>query len=70
MVTTPDFSALPNWRKSRHSGQNSACIEVASGGGIVGVRDSKDLPGPVRAYDADTWREFTARIAGGWQPAS
>lgn len=68
MAAISDFSAP--WRKSSRSGQTDACIEAASGNGVVGVRDSKDLAGPVRVYDADAWREFTGKITGGWQPGS
>jgi hypothetical protein len=67
----PDFSVPRNWRKSRHSGQDNACVEVAnSGPARVMVRDTTDRGGPVRSYDAAAWRQFTTKIANGWQPAS
>lgn len=31
------------WRKSRYSGQNGTCVEVATLGSLVGVRDSKSI---------------------------
>ena len=43
------------WRKSGHS----SSINCAGG---VHVRDSKDTDGPVLAFPAGAWREFTAGL--------
>ncbi len=52
------------WRKSSYSGQGGGnCVEVASHGGMVLVRDSKDRGhGPVHRYTAAGWRAFLAGL--------
>jgi len=50
------------WRKSILSQYNGNCAEVASGGGLVFVRDTQDRDGTVLAFTAAEWREFTARL--------
>ncbi|MDG4795813.1 DUF397 domain-containing protein [Micromonospora sp. WMMD1082] len=48
------------WRKStRSSGNQGDCVEVADNlARVVGVRDSKDRPGPVLTFTPATWRAF------------
>ncbi|GHJ11576.1 hypothetical protein TPA0907_59430 [Micromonospora humidisoli] len=49
------------WRRSRRSGSNDQCVEVATNLiGVVGVRDSKDPAGPVLTFPAYSWRIFVA----------
>jgi uncharacterized protein DUF397 len=48
------------WRKSRWSAGNGACVEVAPLGGGVAVRDSKDPQGPTLSCSPDVWRSFLA----------
>ncbi|MFE7871218.1 DUF397 domain-containing protein [Micromonospora humida] len=49
------------WRRSRRSGSNDQCVEVATNlVGVVGVRDSKDPAGPVLTFPAYSWRIFVA----------
>lgn len=50
------------WRKSSFSGGgNGGCVEVAFSVEQVGVRDSKDVAGPVLRFSPAQWRVFTAR---------
>lgn len=53
------------WRKARASVNDGACVEVASTGGLVSVRDSKNPGGSRLCCPARSWREFTARIRQG-----
>lgn len=45
------------WRKSTRSGDNGGnCVEVATNlPGIVAVRDSKDVTGPLLTFTARAW---------------
>jgi hypothetical protein len=53
---------LYHWRKSSRSGDNG-CVEVADNpAGMVGVRDSKDVGGPVLAFEPASWRAFVAAV--------
>lgn len=55
------------FRKSSFSASNGgACVEVARNlPGVVAVRDSKDLAGPVLAFAGEEWRAFTAGVSAG-----
>lgn len=47
------------WRKSSFSeGAGTDCVEVALAVDGVGVRDSKNVSGPILAMSAATWRRF------------
>jgi hypothetical protein len=60
MTTTR--SSRPRWRKPARSGSNGNCVEIASTGTAVAVRDSRDPHGPRLAFTPDRWRAFTAAI--------
>ncbi|GHH82478.1 hypothetical protein GCM10018781_67490 [Kitasatospora indigofera] len=58
------------WRKSRFSGDQGNCVEVADGfPEIVPVRDSKDPEGPALLFPAAAWSAFVAGIKAGEIPA-
>lgn len=47
------------WRKSRYSGSQGNCVEVAPLPlGNVAVRDSKDPTGPALAFKPEEWAKF------------
>jgi hypothetical protein len=47
------------WRKSsRSNGSNGACVELAHGGAVIGVRDSKNPGGALLAFDQARVAEF------------
>lgn len=50
------------WRKSRRSANNGACIEVAPTNGRIAVRDSMNPVGGRLLYPALSWQNFTKSI--------
>ncbi len=58
----PDLSDA-RWRKSRYSGGNNECVEIADNlPGLIAVRDSKDPDGPVLRFTPDAWEAFLAYL--------
>jgi hypothetical protein len=54
------------WRKSTYSGANGSCVEVrTSQPGTVGIRDSKNVPGPQLAVTDQAWTRFVQAIKHG-----
>ncbi|GAB2682575.1 hypothetical protein GCM10027271_50220 [Saccharopolyspora gloriosae] len=52
-----------HWRKSSRSGQGGgACVEVAPGQAVVGVRDSKNPSGPALLFDSGVWAAFVRSL--------
>jgi len=54
---------LGTWRKSSYSGGSvgTDCVEVAVSREMIGVRDSKNLPGPILTFPISAWRHFLTR---------
>lgn len=59
----PSMGIQPmNWRKALHSIGNGECVEVASAGRRIAVRDSEDRNGIQLTYPTQSWRPFVSRI--------
>ncbi|MGH3647188.1 MAG: DUF397 domain-containing protein [Micromonosporaceae bacterium] len=56
------------WKKSRRSGTNGGCVEVADLGSHVAVRDSKHLEQPPLVFTAFEWECFLDGVANGEFP--
>ncbi|MGR6317776.1 DUF397 domain-containing protein [Micromonospora soli] len=54
-----DTRPATGWRKSSHSGDEGACVEMALLPEAVAVRDSKDPAGPVLVFAPAAWAAFT-----------
>ncbi len=55
-----------SWRKSSHSSDDGACVEIAGlDGNGRAVRDSKDPTGPALSFSAAQWAAFTAGVRAG-----
>jgi hypothetical protein len=51
------------WRKSSFSGgQNGSCVEVARAEAVFGIRDSKNVSGPVLTLGEAQGRAFLAAV--------
>ena len=54
---------MGDWRKSSYSGSNGGnCVETASGGGVVLVRDTTNRDGGTLAVSAQAWKAFALKI--------
>jgi hypothetical protein len=63
---TPEGISAAHWRKSSYSGgANSNCVEVASAGHHLALRDSKNPAGPVLQLGLGAWRRFVAERKAG-----
>ena len=49
------------WRKSTRSANDGECVEVATTGDRVAVRDSKNPAGAVLKYSPEAWQAFLDR---------
>ncbi|MCX4768919.1 DUF397 domain-containing protein [Streptomyces sp. NBC_01260] len=63
-----DYPSL-QWVKSSYSGNGGSCVEwapsSASATGVVPVRDSKNLSGPMLTVPADAFASFVAGVKAG-----
>jgi hypothetical protein len=54
---------MDNWRKSSHSdGNGGACVETASGSGMVLARDTTDRAGATLSMSGAAWTAFLATL--------
>lgn len=60
-MQAPDMSRA-NWRKSSYSGSNGNCIEAASVGSRIVIRDSKAPEDRRLAFPSTTWRAFATDL--------
>jgi hypothetical protein len=58
------------WEKSPRSNGANNCIEVASQGGDVFLRDTKDATGTILRTSAADFDAFVGGIRDGWRPGS
>lgn len=54
-----------SWRKSSHSNGATQCVEVASLGTRLTIRDSRDPDGPVLLLTARQMRDLARRMKAG-----
>lgn len=64
-MSPTDSVARLRWRKAWASVNDGACVEVASAGGLVAVRDSKNPDGAFLAVSRSAWAAFVADIQNG-----
>jgi Domain of unknown function (DUF397) len=51
---------MGDWRKSTYSSANGGqCVETASAGGVILVRDTTDRDGATLSVPAAAWQRFT-----------
>ncbi|MEU6291916.1 DUF397 domain-containing protein [Streptomyces sp. NPDC046988] len=61
-MNTAEYSTVApdlTWFKSSYSGtEGGDCVEVAAGTGVVHIRDSKAMAGPVVRVSREAWAGF------------
>ena len=54
------------WRKSTYSnGGGNACVETASGQGVIRVRDTTNRDGETLAFTTVAWSKFLGSVKRG-----
>ncbi|GGZ30773.1 DUF397 domain-containing protein [Streptomyces poonensis] len=61
--TRPDTDGLAWFKSSYSAGDGGQCVEVATGSGVLHVRDSKDEAGPIVSLAPEAWEEFVGFAA-------
>jgi hypothetical protein len=61
MDTTEDSI---QWRRSSRC-ESGSCIEVAQFDGMIAMRDSKDVAGPMLIFSVEEWTAFLAGARNG-----
>ena len=51
-----------DWRTASYSTGNGACVETASGDGVVMIRDTTDRDGGTLSFTAGVWVKFAASL--------
>jgi hypothetical protein len=65
-VSAPDISLSIHWRKSsRSDSSHGDCVEIADLSAVIGVRDSKDVDGPLLVFGRTAFRTFVGEIRAG-----
>jgi Domain of unknown function (DUF397) len=59
-VATPE----PEWRRSTACSATT-CVEVATIGDTIAIRDSKDPESPILSYSRRDWQAFISRVKRG-----
>ena len=65
MAIQPDRDSTIVWRKSRVSGADAGCVEVATTESSVLVRDSKDDSEALLMFSPAQWSRFVHHIKTG-----
>ena len=60
-MNSPEVHRADRWVKAAASGQGGDCVEMRRHVGVVEIRDSKDLDGPVLRF---TGVQFAAWLSG------
>lgn len=50
------------WHKASYSGSANSCVEVGTGPGLVGVRDTKDREQGHLTVSRTAWRRFVQHV--------
>lgn len=62
---TDSESAYGKWRKSKASGKEGDCVEVAFADGTVLIRHSQNPSGLILSFSHSEWRAFLAGARNG-----
>jgi Domain of unknown function (DUF397) len=65
MVTPPDQDSSLIWRKSRASGADGGCVEVAAQESSVLIRDSRNRSGVSLSFGSSQWQLFVCLVKSG-----